>query len=172
MLVILNYFTASAQQPNSFVLAIPGQNLSFLNSNRTLITNAGNGGLSAGSVWRYDNLLTTNGITIYGILTIKELNGAAITTLDSETVGLPARFQPFITTNTAGGFALFELEFYEVITNNRAYISEYYFTSVDIDGSEFVEIGGYSTYQVDATSGLTISQQPSGRTRFGGITGD
>ncbi|QQV02104.1 MULTISPECIES: Ig-like domain-containing protein [Chryseobacterium] len=172
MLVIINYFTASAQQPNSFVLAIPGQNLSFLNSNRTLITNAGNGGLSAGSVWRYDNLLTTNGITIYGILTIKELNGVTITTLDSETVGLPSRFQPFVTTNTPGGFVLFELEFYEVITNNRAYISEYYFTSVDIDGSEFVEIGGYSTYQVDATSGLTISQQPSGRTRFGGITGD
>lgn len=172
LMLTMSYLPLSAQQPNSFVLAIPGQNLNFLNTNRTLITNAGNNGLSAGSVWRYDNLITTNGITIYGILTIKELNGTTITELDNETVGLPGRFQPFVTTNTAGGFALFELEFYEVVTNNRAYISEYYFTSVDIDASEFVEIGGYSTYQVDSSSGLTISQQPSGRTRFGGITGD
>ncbi|WP_144281885.1 Ig-like domain-containing protein [Chryseobacterium echinoideorum] len=172
LLLIINYFTVAAQQSSSFVLAIPGQNLNFLKSNRTLITNTGNGGLSAGSVWRYDNLITTNGITIYGMLTIKELNGTSITELDNETVGLPSRLQPFISTNSPGGFALFELEFYEVTTNNRAYISEYYFTSVDIDGGEFVEIGGYSTYQVDASSGLTISQQPSGRTRFGGITGD
>ncbi|WP_084403437.1 beta strand repeat-containing protein [Epilithonimonas caeni] len=164
----------SAQQQNSFVLAVPGQNLNFLNANRTLITNMGNNGLSAGSVWRYDNLITTNGITIYGILTIKEINGTGttLTMLDDETAGtgLPGRFQPRITTPATGGNILFELEFYEVTTNNRAYISEYYFTAADIDGSEFVEIGGYSTYQIDATSGLTITQQSTGRTRFGGIT--
>lgn len=175
IVMIFGYQPLSAQQPNSFVLAIPGQNLNFLNSNRTLITNAGNNGLSAGSVWRYDNLITTNGITIYGLLTIKEINGTGtvLTQLDDETAGtgLPGRLQPRITT-TGNGNVLFELEFYEVVTNNRAYISEYYFTAVDIDGSELVEIGGYSTYQVDATSALTISQQPSGRTRFGGTTAE
>lgn len=173
--IILSSISLSAQQPNSFVLTVPGQNLNFLNANRTLITNTGNNGLSAGSVWRYDNLITTNGITIYGILTIKEVNGtASLTMLDDETAGtgLPGRFQPRITTTAAGGNILFELEFYEVTTNHRAYISEYFFTAADIDGSEFVEIGGYSTYQIDATSGLTITQQPSGRTRFGGISGE
>jgi len=165
----------TAQQQNSFVLAIPGQNLNFLNVNRTLLTNAGNNGLSAGSVWRYDNLITTNGITIYGILTIQQISsGTTLNVLDDETpgTGLAGRFQPRITTGSSGGTVLFELEFYEVITNKRAYISEYYFTAVDIDGSEIVEIGGYSTYQVDGTSGLTVSQQASGRTRFAGITGD
>lgn len=176
MVLMLSYLNVSAQQPNSFVLQIPGQNLNFLNANRTLITNAGNGGLSAGSVWRYDNLITTNGITIYGLLTVKEINGTgtALAMLDDDTpgTGLPGRFQPQITTTAAGGNVLFELEFHEVITNNRAYISEYYFTAADIDGGELIEIGGYSTYQVDATSGLTVSQLPSGRTRFAGITGD
>jgi len=176
IILIFSYLNIYAQQPSSFVLAIPGQNLNFLNANRTLITNTGNNGLSPGSVWRYDNLITTNGITIYGKLTIKEVNGAGtvITILDDETpnTGLPGRFQPRITTPTAGGNVLFELEFYEVSTNKRAYISEYYFTAADIDGGELVELGGYSTYQVDATTGLTISQQASVRTRFGGITGD
>jgi len=174
IVLMLSSLNVSAQQPSSFILAIPGQNLNFLNANRTLITNAGNNGLSAGSVWRYDNLITTNGITIYGLLTIKEVNGTGtvLTILDDEApnTGLPGRFQPRITTPASGGNVLFELEFYEVTTNKRAYISEYYFTAADIDGNEVVEIGGYSTYQVDATSGLTISQQPSGRTRFGGIT--
>ncbi|SHK54526.1 beta strand repeat-containing protein [Epilithonimonas mollis] len=174
LVMIFSYLPLSAQQPNSFVLTVPGQNLNFLNANRTLVTNAGNNGLSAGSVWRYDNLITTNGITIYGLLTIKEINGTGtvLTVLDDETAGtgLPGRFQPRITTTGTGGNILFELEFYEVKTNNRAYISEYYFTAADIDGSEFVEIGGYSTYQIDATSGLTITQQSSGRTRFAGIS--
>lgn len=174
LILLFSFNSLVAQQPNSLVLSVPGQNLSFLNSNRTLITNTGNGGLSAGSVWRYDNLITTNGITIYGILTIKEVNGSGtvITVLDDETpnTGLASRFQPRITTPAAGGNVLFELEFYEVSTNNRAFISEYNFTAADIDGNEFVEIGGYSTYQIDATSGLTITQQTSGRTRFAGIT--
>lgn len=174
VLALAFYTMISAQQPNSFVLAIPGQNLSFLNSQRTLITNAGNNGLAAGSVWRYNNLITTNGITIYGTITIKETNNASINTFDDEADGLPARFQPRITT-TGEGYVLFELEFYEVVTNNRAYISDYYLTGVDIDGNaagEFVEISGYSSYQVDATTQLTISQQPSGRTRFSSIPGD
>lgn len=174
LVLLMSTILATAQQQNSFALAIPGQNLSFLNVNRTLISGSG---LTAGSVWRYDNLITTNGITIYGLLRIKEISsGTTLAVLDDETAGtgLPGRFQPRITTtnNTTGGTVLFELEFYEVTTNNRAYISEYYFTAVDIDGSEVVEIGGYSTYQIDATSGLTITQQPSGRTRFGGITTD
>lgn len=174
LILILSFNPVAGQQSSSLVLSVPGQNLSFLNSNRTLITNAGNNGLAAGSVWRYDNLITTNGITIYGILTIKEINGSgtAITILDDETAntGIPSRFQPRITTPASGGNVLFELEFYEVSTNNRAYISEYNFTAADIDGGEFVEIGGYSTYEIDATSGLTITQQASGRTRFAGIT--
>ncbi len=174
LIILIGFQTATAQQNNSLVLSVPGQNLSFLNSNRTLITNTGNNGLAPGSVWRYDNLITTNGITIYGILTIKEINGTgtAITILDDETAntGLASRFQPRITTPASGGNVLFELEFYEVTTNNRAYISEYNFTAADIDGGEFVEIGGYSTYQIDSSSGLTITQQASGRTRFAGIT--
>lgn len=160
-------------QSSSFVLSIPGMNLSFLNANRTLIYNAGNNGLAAGSKWRYDNLLSTNGITIYGVITIQEINNASIDVLDDETYGLPGRFQPRITSNTGGGYVLFQLEFFEVVTNNRVYISNYYFTAVDIDGGEYVELGGYSSYQVDATCGLTITNNATtGRTRFGGISSD
>ncbi|MGC3979512.1 MAG: hypothetical protein QM751_15600 [Paludibacteraceae bacterium] len=168
-------------QSSSFVLDISGMNLQFLNVNRTLITNGGNNGLAAGSVWRYDNLLTTNGITIYGKMTILSTTNATITNFDDESTGLPGRFQPRITTtggNGVDGYILYQIEFFEVITNNKVYISDYYFTAVDIDGGstsnnngEFVEVGGYSSYQVDATSQLTV-EQTSERTRFRAIPKD
>lgn len=174
VLFLVSIFSTNllAQAP-SFVMDIPGQNLQFLNANRALIHNAGNNGLAVGSIWRYDNLLTTKGITIYGVLTIKEINNASITTLDDEVSGQASRFQPQITSLSGGGYVLFQLDFYEVITDGRVYISDYYFTAMDVDGSEYIELGGYSSYEVDATCGLTITHnEVTGRTRFGGITGD
>jgi len=173
ILLFLFLFQAKNFSQNSFVLDISGQNLNFLNANRTLIYNAGNNGLNAGSKWRYDNLLTMNGLTIYGIFTILETNNASITTFDDETAGtgLPGRFQPRISINTAGGYILYSLEFFEVITDSRLYISDYYFTALDIDGGEFVEIGGYSSYEVNETCALTITNNAtSGRTKFQGPT--
>ncbi|MCX7987734.1 MAG: hypothetical protein N2662_12425, partial [Bacteroidales bacterium] len=160
----------------SFVLEIGGYNMSFLNVNRTVLFDAGNNGKAAGSIHRYDNLLTKDGITIYGILKILETNNASIGTDfddDNPNNGRPERFQPDITVTAAGGYVLYELEFFEVITNSKVYVSDYYLTGLDIDGSEFYEIGGYSSYEIDENSMLTITHnQATQRTRFLGRTSD
>lgn len=157
----------------SIILTMPGINMNFLNANKTILVDNGGGGTAVGSVHRYDNLLTTNDITVWGKLTIKEVVNASISNFDDDTpgAGLPARFQPWITTTAANGYVLYELEFFEVITNQRVYVSDYYLTGIDVDGNEIIEIGGYSSYEVDNACQLTITHDPStGRTKFKGIS--
>jgi hypothetical protein len=160
----------------SFAINLGGQELQMIDANRSLVTNAGNNGLSAGSVWRYDNMITANGITVYGKLTIVNMNNASISSvayLDDETAGTgaPFRFQPRITTGTGGGYISFKLEFFELVTNQNVYISNYYLTGVDIDGQEFYEISGYSSYVTDATCvlGITPSTIQTPGTRFAAL---
>ena len=151
-----------------------GYNMSFIESNRTVLVDAGNGGKMAGSVHRYDNLISKDGLTIYGKLTILETNNAYISTYfdyDNPDNGLPGRFQPYITTTAPDGYVLYELEFFEVVTDQKVFVSDYYLTGMDIDGQETYEIGGYSSYEVDATCGLSITHNAvTGRTKFEGIT--
>ncbi|MBL7967466.1 MAG: DUF11 domain-containing protein, partial [Prolixibacteraceae bacterium] len=167
--------------PQSFAIELGGQEISMLNANRTVIVNTGNNGYNAGSVHRYDNLITANGITVYGILRVLETNNARIRDGyfdDDSGNGDAKRFQPRIyTLSSAGGYVLFELEFYELITNSNVYISDYFLTGVDVDGNnsserEFYEIGGYSSYLVDASTQLIIGTSPvnSSLTRFTGIS--
>ena len=181
-LILLVAFLAAGfslySQSSSIVLDLQGLNMNFRNANRTLITDAGRNGLDVGSVWRYDNLVTAKGVTIYGIVTVKEKSpNATLVALDSEAYGTVDRFQPTINVspnnaNGDNGYVLFELEFYEVITDSRVYVSDYYMTVIDNDGQsatqrEFVEIGGYSFYTVDAASEQLITHNPvTGRTRF------
>jgi len=98
------------------------------------------------------------------------VNNATLGVLDDETAGTgsPARFQPTLNTTAANGYVSFELDFYELYTNENVYISNYYMTGVDVDGPEFYEISGYSSYIVDATCVLKITPStilPNG-TRF------
>lgn len=172
--VILSFSIHISAQ--SFVLQMNGMNMNFLNANRTVLVDKGGGGTAAGSVHRYDNLLQIEGLTIYGILTIKEVNNASIYLFDDDSPGsgLPGRFQPQIIAYAGGGYVLYELEFFEVITNSRVYISDYYLTGMDIDGdatyAETYEIGGFSSYEVDNTCNLTITHNATtGRTKFKGI---
>ncbi|MCE1200211.1 MAG: hypothetical protein LWW85_14680, partial [Marinilabiliales bacterium] len=179
LLFLVSFILVGIQElkAQSFAINLGGTELSMINANRSLITNAGNNGLSPGSVWRYDNLVTTNGVTVYGLLRIVAASNASIPTLDDETpgTGAPFRFQPTLTTTVAGGWVQFEIEFFELYTNQNVYISNYYMTGVDIDGVEFYEISGYSSYIVDATCALVITPSSiiSNGTRFyAGNTGE
>jgi hypothetical protein len=161
----------------SFAIDLGGQEVSLINANRTLLVNKGNNGLSKESVWRYDNLITTGGITVYGKLTIVDMVNASLPVLDDETAGTgaPYRFQPQLTTTAAGGYVSFELEFFELYTNQNVYVSNYYMTGVDIDGVEFYEISGYSSYIIDATSVLVITPStivPNGTRFYAGNSGE
>jgi hypothetical protein len=106
ILVIAGTFHVNAQ---AILLDLENTQLSFLNSNRQVLVNTGNGGINQGSVHRYNNVVTKNGITVYGKLTIQEVNNAEITIFDDDvTFGIPARFQPRIgALSSSGGFIVY-----------------------------------------------------------------
>ncbi|MBW8326441.1 MAG: cadherin-like domain-containing protein, partial [Prolixibacteraceae bacterium] len=143
----------------SFAISLGGQEISMLNTNRTVIVDPGNnGGLNVGSVHRYDNLITAGGLTVYGKLRIVSKTNCNIATFDDDTPGVGAayRFQPKLSFINGGGTIKYELEFFELFTNANVYISDYFMTGVDIDGTEFYEVSGYSSYVVDQTCVLSI----------------
>ncbi len=176
MIALMFAFTAFSVQAQSFVLDLESSPMSFTNANKTILVNTGNSGKNAGSKHKYTSVVTKDGITVYAIMTILETNNATIVDFDDDTqTGDQARFQPRIGSNSSnGGNILYELEFFDTATDDEVFLTGYYMTGVDIDGNgsnrEYVQVGGYSSYQVDETSGLTIStDQASGRTQFLGI---
>ncbi len=160
----------------SFILDIQGETMSFTNAQRTIITNTGNNGENAGSVHRYDNVITKDGITVYALMTIAQKVNANITNFDDDNItGEQNRFQPRIgATSNSGGYVVYELEFFNTEDDASVFVYNYNLTGVDIDGNgsnrEYVEVGGYTSYMVNSNTGLTIStNNNSGRTRFLGI---
>jgi LruC domain-containing protein/uncharacterized repeat protein (TIGR01451 family) len=163
----------------SFVLDLQHNPMSFTNAQRTMLTNTGNNGTNAGSVHKYSNVITKDGIIVYAILTIVEKNNASITVFDDDNVdGEQHRFQPRIGANSGGGYVLYQLEFFNTADNQPVFVYNYYMTGVDIDGSsssnrEYIEVGGFTSYQVNSSTLLTIStNNTTGRTRFLGRPSD
>jgi len=161
----------------SFILDIQGETMSFTNAQRTIVTNTGNNGQNAGSIHRYENVITKDGITVYALLKIAEKHNATITNFDDDAVtGERKRFQPRIGTGAGGGYIVYELEFFNTADDASVFVFNYDLTAVDIDGNnvnnrEYVEVGGYTSYTVNNPTGLTISSNNNtGRTKFLGIS--
>ena len=180
LIVMMTVFLSLASSDGvaqSFILNLQGQTLSFTNAQRTVITNTGNSGTNAGSVHKYSNVVTKDGIVVYALMTILEKNNATITNFDDDAItGEMTRFQPRIGTGSGGGFVVYELEFFNTANNASVFIYNYNLTAVDIDGNsstnrEYVEVGGYTAYTVNNPTGLTITtNNTTGRTRFRGIS--
>ncbi|MCF8371403.1 MAG: LruC domain-containing protein [Bacteroidales bacterium] len=162
----------------SFILALQNNAMSFKESNRTVIYDPGNnGGESEGAIHKYSNVVTVSGVTVYALLTIEDINNAFIDMFDDDSqTGEINRFQPRIGSNWGGGFIVYQLEFFDAADDESVFLYDYYMTGIDIDGNgssnrEYVEVGGYASYQVNSNCGLTIStNQVSGRTKFLGIS--
>lgn len=157
----------------SFILNLQANPMSFTNAQRTIIVNTGNSGTNQGSVHKYSNVITKDGITVYALMTILEQNNATITNFDDDAItGEMHRFQPRIGTGNGGGNIVYQLEFFNTADNQPVFVYNYYMTAVDIDGNsssnrEFIEIGGYTNYQVNNPTQLVIStNNTTGRTRF------
>ena len=101
LIAIIAIFTSvqvSAQQ--SFILNLQGQTLSFKETSRTVLVNGGNNGFNQGSIHKYANVITKDGITVYAKLTISQVVTASITLFDDDAItGEINRFQPRIKTN-------------------------------------------------------------------------
>jgi LruC domain-containing protein/uncharacterized repeat protein (TIGR01451 family) len=159
----------------SFILDLQGETMSFTNAQRTIVNNTGNNGENTGSIHRYDNVITKDGITVYALMKIAQKQNAFFTNFDDDAItGEQTRFQPRIGSGSGGGFIVFELEFFNAADDASVFVYNYNLTAVDIDGNgnnrEYVEVGGYTSYQVNSNTGLTVSTNSnSGRTKFLGI---
>ena len=156
----------------SFVLDLQNNPMTFTENQRTVVYNAGNNGEDEGSIHKYSNVVTVSNVTVYALLTILDVDNAFIVNFDDDSqTGSTDRFQPRIGSNSGGGFIVYQLEFFDTADDEPVFLQNYYMTGVDIDGNgtnkEYVEVAGYASYQVDATTQLTISaNQNTGRTQF------
>ena len=65
VLAVILFFGGSLNVNAQNLIDLEYNSLSFLNSNRTVLVNNGSNGFSQGSVHRYNNLITKNGVTVY-----------------------------------------------------------------------------------------------------------
>jgi len=174
------FFMTNMVFSQSFILDLQYNPMSFTNAQRTLLVNTGNSGRNQGSVHKYSNVATVSGVTIYAKLTLLEVNNAFITNFDDDVqTGDLSRFQPRLGAYNNGGYILYQLEFFNTANDESVFLYNYWVTGVDVDGSdyyygyrEYAELGGYTSYQVDASTLLTVSTNPvTGRTRFKGRQG-
>ncbi|MCG9792218.1 beta strand repeat-containing protein, partial [Flavobacterium algicola] len=159
ILFLIIFLVITKSHAQSFVLDVSGNDLSL--SGATIVANNGSNGLSAGSTFRYDNVITKNGITIYAILTVVGINSASLSSIDVDSSNA-AGFQPVISSLDTGGNVNFKLNFYEVTTNLPAYLYNYYMIAADIDGTsttqrEYYRLQGYKNYRLNDPTMITDS---------------
>ena len=152
-IAVLSIFMSLQSFGQSFILDLQYNPMSFTNAHRTVITSVAPNGTGIGSVYKYSNVITVNGITVYAKMTILDNHNALVTNFDDDVLtGDVNRFQPRIGSSANdGGYMTYQLEFFDTQTNYPVYIYNYYMTVIDDDGNganrEFVEVGGYSSYQ-------------------------
>lgn len=162
-IAFLSLFMSLGSFGQSFILNLQDSPMSFTNAQRTVLLDHGHSGTDVGSIHRYDHVVTKNGITVYAKMTILESSNANVTNFDDDVLtGDVNRFQPRIgSSNNNGGYITYQLEFFDTQTNYPVYLYNYYMTGVDDDGNgsnkEYIEVGGYSSYQLGVPTGLTIS---------------
>ena len=127
------------------------------------------------SVYRSSNAITIDGQAIDVLVTITGKSNVSSFTLDNDSDNI-TRFQPKINSSSSAGSAVdFNFAFVLNGTNTAVALSNFYVSGVDVDGSssyqEYAEVSGFSSYQVDETSKLDITEDyRDGFTRFRGIT--
>lgn len=131
-----------------------------------------------GAVYRYSNVLQSGSVNVDALVSITKLNNLVINELDvpdTNSAQLNKRFNPKLTTSSGDGSADYEVDFVLSGTNTPVALYNFYTTIIDVDGSsetqrEFAQLGGYTRYTKDQTSGLVISSDSqTGRTEFKGI---
>ncbi len=135
--------------------------------------NDGNGSASVGAKYKYTNVTTVNGVQVDAIVEITgktsnatvttfdqpNPNGAAYTTTFGLTVPEATLFAPEITV-IGTGYVDFTISF-QGIAGNPLTLENFYNNSIDIDGPEFVEYGGFQSYQM-CSSHCTTTNNPTG----------
>ncbi|MFC5450589.1 Ig-like domain-containing protein [Paenibacillus aestuarii] len=142
----------------------------------------------------YTNVFTgpdTNGqaLTVDAVVTISKIDANAhINVFDLPDSTYDGRFNPVIYTDGTNGQGdrgvTFTVNFYKHSANlslgtlgtaDVVQLKDFYMTVIDIDGNssaltEYVEASGFQSYQVDASTQLSVKETTGGRVQFRGIS--
>lgn len=142
---------------------------------------------AVGAVYKYTNVATVGGTQIDAWVTITGITNAVIGEIDSAnpnsgtaytlknpdgtTVSLADNklFAPTIKTTAAGGHVDFSITFKDT-SGNPLTLSNFYNNSIDIDGKEFVEYGGFQSYEMSSPSDLNAVAGTGAQIRFTGTS--
>lgn len=139
-------------------------------SSLTYIVGTGSGAGTVGAQYHRVNAVGTIDL----LLTIDARVNVSDFILDNDGSNT-ARFQPEINSSGGVSYVDFRFEFFEDYTDpaTKVDVIDFWVTFIDLDGAttyqEYTEVQGFSTYEVDASSGLTL--QPGSRTGFTRIRG-
>ncbi|WP_438448024.1 tandem-95 repeat protein [Gorillibacterium sp. sgz5001074] len=134
-----------------------------------------------GRSFLYKEVLKKESVTVNAIVTVDRIvsedpyNPAGLDEFE-KWQGDPQLQRKFTPTLRSKGSVLLRVDFVEAGTGNPVALSNFHATVADLDGAsaemkEYAEFGGFSSYSVDAGTGITVSSAEEGRTRFMG-TGD
>ena len=161
VIIFITFWVATAHA--QVYLNLNGTDFSFRNTNRTLVTDNGNSGKAPGSVYRYNNVLTIGGVTVYALVRIDSVVNTAAANFTVDDDGTAAeRFNPIIGNNaSSGGYIRFTFSFWNQANNDTVYCQNFYVTAIDVDGSsstskEFLALNEYSSYSLDVNTQITV----------------
>lgn len=129
----------------------------------------------AGAIYKYTNVITVDGTQVNALVSIDEIhNGASIVVFDR--VYSDERDRYFAPEISGGGSsepnARIDFVIRFVDTNDNAIsVSNFRVNSVDIDGPEFVEYGGFVSYVLSSSTDLQTTAGAGNRIRFTGTSG-
>ena len=129
---------------------------------------------TTGAVYRFDTVRLVDGTTIRAFVELEEVTSTCDITLFDDDGSNVGRFQPRLEADGGEGYVDFLIRFVDQDDDTPVALENFAITGVDIDGTssyqEFHEVGGFSSYVVDASTQLTIGPGDDGRIRFNGRT--
>jgi gliding motility-associated-like protein len=125
---------------------------------------------TVGAVYRQLNAVTIDGQVLDARMEIKGISNVTTSSyLVDNNSSNTSRFQSELNASApAGSYIEYELKFFKSGTNTQVGVKNFFVTSVDVDGREYIELNNFSSYQVGSGSSLTISNPRTGFTRYTG----
>ncbi len=166
-LLFVCLFAGWSINANAQVLDVNQQELDF-SADPTLILGIDK---AAGSKYRYTNVITIAGTQVNAILTIEAIHEAAsVNNLDANNYndGRDKYYAPFI---AGGGSSNSRVDFtiaFVDTNDDPLTIANFSVNSIDIDGPEFVEYGGFDSYVLSQATDLITTAGQGNRIRFSG----
>ena len=136
---------------------------------------------AVGAVYKYTNVVTIGGTQIDAYVRIAGISNAVIATIDNglgstnytltnpdgttQSIAGSSLFAPEIRTTAANGRVDFAIDFKD-INGNALSLINFYNNSIDIDGREFVEYGGFQSYELASPTDLVATAGSGDQIRF------